>query len=132
MIPHIHVACAIIEQDGLVLAAQRGPTMKMPLQWEFPGGKIDPGESAEACLLRELEEELRIQVGVKQSLPISTHRYPSLTVTLYPFVCVILSGNIVLQEHASVLWMPPEKLNSLDWTEADVPVISSYLASRNS
>jgi 8-oxo-dGTP diphosphatase len=129
-IPHIHVACAIIEQDGLVLAAQRGATMNMPLQWEFPGGKIDPGESAEACLRRELEEELGIQVGVKQSLPLCTHRYPFLTVTLYPFVCAIDSGNITLTEHAAVVWTSPEKLYSLDWTEADVPVIATYLAQR--
>ena len=60
--PHLQVSCAIIERDGLVLAARRSATMSLPLKWEFPGGKIDPGESPEECLVRELREELRILV----------------------------------------------------------------------
>ena len=76
--PHLQVSCAIIERDGLVLAARRSATMSLPLKWEFPGGKIDPGESAEECLLRELREELRILVRLEQKLPISTHRPPDL------------------------------------------------------
>ncbi len=125
---HIHVTCAIIERDGLVLAAQRSAAMSLPLKWEFPGGKIDPGESAEECLRRELVEELGIHVSVGRSLPASTHRYPMFTVTLYPFVCSIASGDIVLHEHAAIDWLPPGQLQTLDWAEADWPVIEAYLA----
>lgn len=125
---HIHVTCAIIERDGLVLAAQRSATMTLPLKWEFPGGKIDPGESAEECLLREIVEELGIQVGIEKNLPATTHNYPAFSVTLYPFVCSIETGEIVLHEHAAISWLPPTELHTLDWAEADLPVIQSYLS----
>ncbi len=123
----IEVSCAIIEKDGLVLAAQRSERMSLPLKWEFPGGKIEPGESPEECLRRELLEEMGVSVTVGKSLPASTHHYPKVTVTLFPFVCTIVSGEIVLDEHAAIDWLPPEKLHTLDWAEADVPVIESYL-----
>ena len=125
---HIHVTCAIIERDGLVLAAQRSAVMSLPLKWEFPGGKIHPGESPEECLRRELLEELGIHVRVGKILPPSTHQYPAVIVTLYPFVCAIESGEIVLHEHAAITWLPAEELHSLDWADADLPVVEEYLA----
>jgi 8-oxo-dGTP diphosphatase len=125
-VKHIHVACAIVENDGKVLAAQRSNAMSLPLKWEFPGGKIEPGESAEQCLQRELVEEIGIHVCVVKSLTINTHHYPTFTVTLYPFLCLIESGEIVLHEHSAIAWLPPEELTSLDWAEADLPIIDSY------
>jgi 8-oxo-dGTP diphosphatase len=125
---HIHVTCAIIERDGLVLAAQRSAAMSLPLKWEFPGGKIDPGESPEECLRRELVEEMGIHVCVGKSLPSNTHHYPTFIVTLYPFICSIESGEIVLHEHAAIAWLSSVELHTLDWAEADLPVIESYLA----
>jgi 8-oxo-dGTP diphosphatase len=125
---HLHVTCAIIERDGLVLAAQRSAVMSLPLKWEFPGGKIDSGETAEECLKRELVEEMGVRVRVGEGLPASTHRYPTFTVTLYPFVCSIEAGEIVLHEHAAVSWLPAGELHTLDWAEADLPVIESYMA----
>jgi 8-oxo-dGTP diphosphatase len=124
---HIHVACAIIERDGLVLAAQRSEAMSLPLKWEFPGGKIDPGESSEECLQRELVEEMGIRVCVEKNLPTHTHNYPVFSVTLYPFVCAIESGEIILHEHDAIAWLKPEQLQTLDWAEADLPVIEMYL-----
>jgi 8-oxo-dGTP diphosphatase len=129
-IGHIHVACAIIEHNGLVLAAQRKEGMKLPLKWEFPGGKIEVGESPEGCLKRELVEEMGLHVAIDCPLDSVTHRYSFFTVTLYPFVCTILSGEIALHEHAAILWLPPEKLSSLDWAAADITVIENYLQSR--
>jgi 8-oxo-dGTP diphosphatase len=122
----IHVACAIIELDGLVLAAQRSDTMSLPLKWEFPGGKLEPGESPEECLKRELREEMSVEIAVGRPLPPVTHSYCSFTVTLYPFICAIASGEITLHEHAAITWLPPEDLHTLDWAEADWPVIESY------
>ena len=123
---HIHVTCAIIERDGLVLAAQRGASMRMPLKWEFPGGKIEPGEGAEASLHRELMEEMDLRVVVKRALPPSTYRYPAFTVKLYPFVCAIRSGEMILNEHHTVFWLKPDDLPTLDWVEADLAVVEAY------
>jgi 8-oxo-dGTP diphosphatase len=127
---HIHVTCAIIERDGLVLAAQRSAIMKLPLKWEFPGGKIDHGETAEECLRREIVEELGIQVCVGKRLLASTHHYPTFAVTLYPYICTIEKGEIILHEHAAIAWLLPEKLHTLDWADADLPIIQSYLEER--
>jgi 8-oxo-dGTP diphosphatase len=131
-IRHIHVACAIIERDGRVLAAQRKEGSTMALKWEFPGGKLEPGESPESCLRRELVEEMGIHVDIVHGIGPLTHRYPFFTVTLYPFVCTIFSGQIVMHEHAAISWLAPEELFSLDWAEADIPVIESYLLLRES
>ena len=69
MKPHVHVACAIIERDGLVLAAQRSEGMNLPLKWEFPGGKLEAGETPGECVIRELHEELAVQIGIGLALP---------------------------------------------------------------
>lgn len=123
----MHVACAIIERDGLVLAAQRSEAMSLPLKWEFPGGKIDPGESSENCLQRELVEEMGIRVCIGKNLPTNTHHYSTFSVTLHPFVCAIESGEITLREHAAIAWLTPEQLQTLEWAEADLPIIEMYL-----
>ena len=124
---HIHVACAIIEREGLVLAAQRGESMCLPLKWEFPGGKVEPGESLTECLIRELREEMGVSIAVGSALNSAMHRYPTFTVTLYPFICSIETGAITLHEHAAIAWLPPAELMTLDWAEADGPVLAEYL-----
>jgi 8-oxo-dGTP diphosphatase len=86
---HLHVACAIIEKDGAVLATQRSTTMSLPLKWEFPDGKISPAELPEDCLRRELVEELGLNINIGRALPSHTHCYNTFTVTLYPFICTI-------------------------------------------
>ena len=125
---HMHVTCAIIEKDGFVLAAQRSKDMSLPLKWEFPGGKIDTGESQVECLRREIFEEMGIHIRVEKKIPSSTHHYQSFTITLYPFTCSIKKGEIVLHEHCAISWLEPNKLHTLDWAEADLPVIESYLS----
>jgi 8-oxo-dGTP diphosphatase len=130
MKPHIHVACAVIEHDGMILAAQRSETMSLPLKWEFPGGKLESGETPEACLVREVREELAIGIFLGRALPVTTHSYETFTVTLYPFICAPDDGVMTLQEHRAMAWMEPEQMFTLDWAEADLPVIASYLATR--
>lgn len=121
--PHIHVACAIIQQDGLILATQRSATMSLPRKWEFPGGKLETGETPQNCLLRELQEELGISVSINQGLPPLTHSYPAFSVTLYPFLCSRIQGTIILHEHRDARWLSPADLPQLDWAEADLPII---------
>ena len=124
---HIDVSCAIIEKDGLILAAQRSEAMNMPLKWEFPGGKINAHESPATCLQREIREELGVEIRILTALPPSDWSYPDFTITLHPFVCHINGGVLRLTEHRAVCWLSPEKLPTLDWAEADVPVLQDYL-----
>lgn len=124
---HFHVACAIIEEEGKVLAAQRSATMSLPLKWEFPGGKIETGESPEECLMRELMEELGVSVLVGTALSPATHGYPDFAVTLYPFTCRLAGGVITMHEHHDLKWIEPPRMRELDWAAADLPVISEYL-----
>ncbi len=98
----------------------------MPLKWEFPGGKVDAGESLEDCLRRELAEELGVHVKVGQRLSPTTYQYPTFAITLYPFICSIESGELTLHEHGALMWLPPEELHGLDWAEADLPIINAY------
>ena len=124
----IKVTCAIIvNADGLVFAAQRSPTMSLPLKWEFPGGKIEPGETAEACLIREIKEELNVDIEIVASLPANTHQYPGVTIQLIPFVCRLILGEIMLKEHLDFKWLSKNELLALDWAEADVPIVKYYL-----
>lgn len=124
----IQVTCAvIIREDGRVLVTQRGDQMKLPLKMEFPGGKIEPGETAEACLIREIFEELEIDIAIVGRLPSNDHDYPDFSIRLHPFVCRITEGNIVLKEHAAYFWLDKNELNGLDWAAADVPVVQNYL-----
>lgn len=124
---HLHVACAIIEQEGKVLAAQRSASMTLPLKWEFPGGKIEAGESPEECLHRELREELGVSVSIGAALSPVTHGYADFTVTLYPFACRMAGGTITLHEHHALQWIDPQRMPELDWAAADLPVIGEYM-----
>jgi 8-oxo-dGTP diphosphatase len=105
--------------------------MRHPGKWEFPGGKIVSGESPAEGLRREIREELGLEVRPGQQLPPHTHHYPALTVTLHPFICTISGGEPVLHEHAAIIWLPPAELASLDWAEADLPVLAAYILGGN-
>ena len=124
---HLHVACAIIEQNGTVLTAQRSAAMSLPLKWEFPGGKIESGETAEECLIRELHEELGVSVLIDSALTPATHSYHDFTVTLYPFTCRLTGGTVTMYEHHALKWVEPWQMPGLDWAAADLPVIREYM-----
>lgn len=126
-VKQIEVSCAIIRRKGFTLAVQRSVGMSLPLKWEFPGGKIEKGETPEACLRRELKEELELSVQVVEALEPMAHAYQTLTVTLYPFICRMKSGEIVLREHAAFAWLTPSQLSALEWAAADRPVLDVYL-----
>ncbi len=125
---HVHVACGILEQDGLILAAQRSAAMNLPLKWEFPGGKIEVGETPERCLIREMKEELAVEVDIGRALTPTSHAYPDFTVTLYPFTCHLRAGTVTMNEHHALRWLVPTQWDELDWAAADLPVLEEYLA----
>lgn len=126
-VPFIEVSCAIIEENGKVLAAQRSNRMRMPLKWEFPGGKIDPGETADTCIIREIKEELGINIHIKAALPPVRHSYPDFRIRLHPFVCELKQGRIELKDHRAARWLDRAELLDLDWADADVAIVKSYL-----
>ncbi len=121
------MTCAIIEKDGLVLCAQRSEKMHLPLKWEFPGGKIEKNERPEACLKREIKEELGVEIEVLQQLPSNFHIYSNLKLELIPFRCSLQTFEIELLEHSQIRWLLIEKLQDLDWAEADVPIVNHYI-----
>lgn len=123
----IHVTCAIIVNDNKTLICQRSAAMKLPLKWEFPGGKMEQGESKEECLYRELWEELGIEIGIGEALtPVECH-YPTFSICLYPFLCTLDSGTVHPTEHAQAIWVDRTELLNYDWAEADVPIVNEYL-----
>ena len=124
----ISVTCAIILSEGKVLCAQRGERMSMPSKWELPGGKIEPDESAEACLIREIQEELNLNIRINRAFPSNIHRYDSeLTIELIPFLCRILSGEVFATEHMKIEWVEVEHLGKLDWAAADIPIVKDFM-----
>ncbi|TKC05904.1 (deoxy)nucleoside triphosphate pyrophosphohydrolase [Pedobacter frigoris] len=129
----IEVTCAIItNEEGHVLVTQRSADMKLPLKFEFPGGKIETGESAEQCLLREVKEELNLEIEIVSSLSPVIYHYSEFSIRLIPFVCYIKSGNLILREHASSSWRSiDQSLLDLDWAAADIPIVREFLSTRN-
>jgi 8-oxo-dGTP diphosphatase len=124
----IDVTCAlIIDNHNRIFAAQRSEKMNLPLKWELPGGKIELNESAADCLIREIKEELNIDIAIVQRLPSNTHHYPKISVNLIPFIVKQFGGKIELKEHANFKWLNANELLDLDWAEADVPILNEYL-----
>lgn len=126
MKPIIKVPCAIIERDGKVLAAQRNASGSLPLKWEFPGGKLEEGESDVEALIREIQEELCVDIHIGDRLPTTERDDVNRIIILIPFVCQLTTEDIILTEHEQIKWLSPEELPSLDWAEADRHVIENY------
>jgi len=119
----IDVTCAIIEHQGKILVTQRSENMRHPFKWEFPGGKVEAGESRRDCLLREIREELCIDIRIEEALP----SHQTANIRLIPFRCSWQAGEIQLIEHEMYAWLAPEALSALDWAEADIPIVKDYL-----
>jgi 8-oxo-dGTP diphosphatase len=123
----LYVTCAIIEHHEKVLICQRSASMKLPFKWEFPGGKIESGESKEDCLKREIKEELGLSIEIVSTLKAVKYHYPEFSICLYPFVCRLNGGKLLLAEHAQAIWVTKEELPNYDWAEADIPIVHEYL-----
>ncbi|AWC27753.1 MULTISPECIES: (deoxy)nucleoside triphosphate pyrophosphohydrolase [Bacillus cereus group] len=120
---NIYVVGAVIVENGKILCAQRGPAKSLPLKWEFPGGKIEEGESPQEALQREISEEMHCKVQIGEQIDYTAYEYDFGIVHLKTFYCELIEGSPVLTEHVEIKWLPPNELASLDWAPADIPTI---------
>ena len=124
----ISVTCAIIRnEENEILVVQRGESTDHPFKWEFPGGKLDPGETEEECIIREIEEELSMEIVICEKLPEVEYDYGHKQIKLIPFVCDTLDEIPFMSEHLAYKWVEEKKLLTLDYSEADVHVAKSYM-----
>lgn len=124
----LQVVCAIISIDHKFLVVQRSEKMNLPLKWEFPGGKIEPNETEEDCIKREIMEELNIEVTLKRRLTPSYFDYPNTSIELIPFLANYKSGELTLKEHKQYKIINKEELSSLNWADADLPIVKEIQA----
>jgi 8-oxo-dGTP diphosphatase len=122
----IDVVAAIIHKDGAYFATQRGYG-EFEGMWEFPGGKIEPGESRESALKREIHEELGIDISINKFLCTTDYDYPSFHLTMHCYLCSIESGEIKLREHKSARWLTVDMLDSVEWLPADLEVVEKIM-----
>ena len=118
----IEVVAAILHRDGAYFATQRGYG-EFEGMWEFPGGKIEPGESRDIALKREIQEELGVDIVIEDLICTTEYDYPSFHLTMQCYLCSIASGEIELREHKSALWLTSDKLEDVAWLPADKEVI---------
>lgn len=118
----IRVVAAVILSEGKIFVTQRGYG-DFKGGWEFPGGKIEDGETPEAALKREILEELDTEITVGELIDTIEYDYPEFHLSMDCFWCEILSGNLVLKEHEAARWLDKENLYSVDWLPADVSLI---------
>lgn len=123
----VEVVAAIIIKDGRVFATQRGYG-EFKDGWEFPGGKIEPGESRKEALVREIKEELDADIRVGSLLETVEYDYPAFHLSMHCFFCELISEDIVLKEHEDARWLSEEKLDTVDWLPADVGLIDKIFA----
>lgn len=121
----VEVVAAIIVKDNKYLCVQRGES-KLPYiskKYEFPGGKVEIGESKEAALVREISEELSLEIhGLEYFLTVE-HTYPDFKITMHSYKCTVVNPILKLSEHLDFKWRSPNEMDDLDWAAADIPIV---------
>ena len=118
----VKVAAAIIIHNNQIFATQRGYG-EFKDGWEFPGGKIEPGETPEEAIVREIKEELDTEVEVIELLDTVEYDYPNFHLSMGCFICKIKSGDLVLKEHEDAKWLTKDTLGSVEWLPADMGLV---------
>ncbi len=118
----VKVVAAIIIHENKVFATQRGYG-EFKDGWEFPGGKVEPGETPREALAREIKEELDTEIEVGELLETVEYDYPTFHLSMDCFLCKVISGNLILKEHEAAKWLAKEELYSVDWLPADRALI---------
>lgn len=128
---HHIVTAAILTHKDQYLCMQRGPSQYIyaAYKWEFPGGKVEQGESLPKALEREIFEEMRIKVKVSEADFFMTvnHQYPDFQITMHSFIIPVESRSFQLTEHVDYKWLDKEVLSALDWAEADLPIVAKLM-----
>ncbi|MBA3812553.1 MAG: 8-oxo-dGTP diphosphatase MutT [Caulobacteraceae bacterium] len=124
MVTLLVAACALVDVDGRVLIAKRPAGKQLAGLWEFPGGKVEAGETPEACLIRELEEELGIGITHACLAPFvfASHTYPTFHLLMPLFLCRRWEGRVTAREHEAVAWVRPERMADYPMPPADAPL----------
>ena len=124
----VNVVAGIIENEqDEILCALRSPIMSLPNRWEFPGGKIEAGENTFTAIEREIMEELGCTIQATEVFHINTHEYDSFTITLTCVKAAIVSGTPTASEHAKLIWLKRDSLESLNWAPADIPAVQELM-----
>lgn len=127
---HIEVVAAVLRNKGDFLAVQRAPSKLdyVSEKWEFPGGKVEAGETLVAAITRELDEELRITVNDPKFLLTIEHSYPDFDITMHCFVIEVPTRELELTEHIDSRWLAKDQLWGVDWAVADIPAVEKLQA----
>ncbi len=122
---HLNVVAAIIKYKNKILCMQRGPNKYSYIsnKYEFPGGKIEDGESEISALKREIKEELLLDISIKEKLITINHTYPDFSMTMACYICESSDMSLTLTEHIDYKWLEKKELHLLDWASADIPII---------
>lgn len=124
-LPHKRIGVAVIFNDeGKILIDQRLPTGLMANLWEFPGGKIEAGETPQSCIVREIQEELGVTIEIDRHLITITHSYSEFIVTLFVYLCKLIEGQPQPLECTQVLWVTPSELDNFEFPGANQEIIS--------
>lgn len=124
----INVVGAVVNIGGKILSAQRSGSMSLPGMWEFPGGKIEPGETPRAALVREMHEELLCTVDIGDQVASTRYEYDFGFVTLTTFFATLVDGEPQLTEHSEIRWIDAANLDSVEWAPADIPAVKTIMA----
>ena len=126
------VVAGVILQEGNILCVQKAQSKReyISLKWEFPGGKIEPGEDPEQALRRELLEELEVEIENLEYFMSVEHTYPYFHLVMHAYSCGLSKGEPVLKEHVALKWLRVEKLDQLDWSPADIPIVEKLMSGR--
>ena len=127
---HVEVVAAIIQYQDKLLCVQRGDGKYAYIsrKYEFPGGKVEPGESQTEALKREISEELQMNISVDRPFLTVEHKYPDFAITMHSFMCSVTSPELKLSEHIDYKWLEAGNLLGLDWAAADVPIVQTLVA----
>lgn len=120
----IEVVAAIIKKDNKYFATQRGYG-DFEGGWEFPGGKMEPGETPQAALVREIKEELDADISVGELIETIEYDYPNFHLTMHCFLCELVSDHVILLEHEAAKWLSQEELDSIQWLPADMSIVEN-------
>ncbi|MBL7888484.1 MAG: (deoxy)nucleoside triphosphate pyrophosphohydrolase [Bacteroidia bacterium] len=126
---HVEVVAAIIKLKEKILCVQRGDNKYeyISKKWEFPGGKLEPMETKEQAIIREIKEELHLDIEIESEFLTVYHEYPDFKITMHSFVCKTENDNLTLTEHIDFKWLNYSDIKDLDWAAADIPIVEKLL-----